>query len=257
VLLGYLEAARSPHYIKPILGGVALAAVATVITVLLMPTIFAILPVGREVLEAVVALVAVAVLFYVSFWLIARIEHNRWMEFVRARLWTAISVGSTASLVLVGFTAVYREGFETALFYQSLMTFGEGLGRYILLGVALALVALTGVAVVVFRVGRKLPVRTFMNVAVIMVMATSIAMLGNAVKTLQAADLITYRRTDGPRLPIFLAEATGVWPTVPSLVAQLLLATVYVLGALHMFVLKPWLAERHQVAPQHAATASV
>jgi len=257
VLLGYLEAARSPHYIKPILGGVALAAVATVITVLLMPTIFAILPVGREVLEAVVALVAVAVLFYVSFWLIARIEHNRWMEFVRARLWTAISVGSTASLVLVGFTAVYREGFETALFYQSLMTFGEGLGRYILLGVALALVALTGVAVVVFRVGRKLPVRTFMNVAVIMVMATSIAMLGNAVKTLQAADLITYRRTDGPRLPIFLAEATGVWPTVPSLVAQLLLVTVYVLGALHMFVLKPWLAERHQVAPQHAATASV
>ena len=137
VLLGYLEAARSPHYIKPILGGVALAAVATVITVLLMPTIFAILPVGREVLEAVVALVAVAVLFYVSFWLIARIEHNRWMEFVRARLWTAISVGSTASLVLVGFTAVYREGFETALFYQSLMTFGEGLGSYILLGVAL------------------------------------------------------------------------------------------------------------------------
>jgi len=137
------------------------------------------------------------------------------------------------------------------------MTFGEGLGRYILLGVALALVALTGVAVVVFRVGRKLPVRTFMNVAVIMVMATSIAMLGNAVKTLQAADLITYRRTDGPRLPIFLAEATGVWPTVPSLVAQLLLVTVYVLGALHMFVLKPWLAERHQVAPQHAATASV
>ena len=50
VLLGYLEAARSPHFIKPILGGVALAAVATVITVLLMPTIFAILPVGREVL---------------------------------------------------------------------------------------------------------------------------------------------------------------------------------------------------------------
>jgi len=255
VLLGYLEAARSPHYIKPILGGVALAAIATVITVLLMPTLFAILPVGREVLEAVVALLAVAVLFYVSFWLIARIEHNRWMEFVRARLWTAISVGSTASLVAVGFTAVYREGFETALFYQSLMTFGEGLGIYILLGVALAVVALAGVAIVVFRVGRKLPVRTFMNVAVVMVMVTSIAMLGNAVKTLQAADLITYRRTDGPRLPIFLAEATGVWPTVPSLVAQLLLATVYVLGALHMFVLKPRLANRQRVARPLQVTA--
>ncbi len=53
-----------------------------------------------------------------------------------------------------------------------------------------------------------------------MVMVTSIALLGNAVQTLQAADVITYRRTSGPRLPIFLAEATGIWPTVWSLLAQ-------------------------------------
>lgn len=250
VLLGYLEAARSPHFIKPILGGVALAAVATVITVLLMPTLFRVIPIGREVLEAVVALAAVAVLFYVSFWLIARIEHNRWMEFVRARLWSAISVGSTASLVAVGFTAVYREGFETALFYQSLLTFGDGLGGYILLGIGLAIVALTAVAIAVFRLGRKLPVRTFMNVAVAMVMATSVAFLGNAVKTLQAADVITYRRTSGPRLPIFLAEATGVWPTVPSLLAQAGLATIYLGGALYVFVVKLALGNRRR--PQHS-----
>jgi high-affinity iron transporter len=256
VLLGYLEAARSPHLIKPILGGVALAAVATVITVLLMPTIFRILPVGREVLEAVVALIAVAVLFYVSFWLIARIEHNRWMEFVRARLWSAISVGSTASLVAVGFTAVYREGFETALFYQSLLSFGEGLGRYILLGIGLALVALTAVALAVFRLGRKLPVRTFMNFAVAMVMVTSVAFLGNAVKTLQAADVITYRRTSGPRLPIFLAEATGIWPTVPSLVAQVALASIYVLGALYVFVVRPGIANHRGSRHRHRAAAA-
>ena len=244
VLLGYLEAAKSPQFIKPILLGVALAAVATVATVLLMPTIFALLPVGREVLEAITALTAVAVLFYVSFWLIARLEHRRWMEFVRARLWSAVSVGSTASLVAVGFTAVYREGFETALFYQSLLSFGEGLGGYILLGVGLALVALTGVAYLVFKAGRKLPVRTFMNTAVAMVMATSVAFLGNAVHTLQAADVITFRRTSGPRLPIFLAEATGVWPTWPSLLAQLGLATIYIGGAVYAFVIKPRLGAR-------------
>ncbi|MGD9996699.1 MAG: FTR1 family protein [Ilumatobacteraceae bacterium] len=244
VLLGYLEAARTPHYIKPILAGVGLAAVATVITVLLMPTLFSLLPVGREVLEAITALAAVAVLFYVSFWLIARLEHKRWMEFVRARLWSAISVGSTGSLVAVGFTAVYREGFETALFYQSLLSFGEGMGRYILLGVGLALVALTAVAWLVFKVGRKLPVRTFMNTAVAMVMATSVAFLGNAMNTLQAADVIAYRRTSGPRLPIFLAEATGIWPTVPSLVAQAALAAIYLLGAVYAFVVKPRRARR-------------
>ena len=244
VLLGYLEAARSPQYIRPILYGVVLAALATVATVLLMPTIFGLLPVGREVLEAIVALLAVAVLFYVSFWLIARLEHTKWMEFVRARLWSAVSVGSTASLMAVGFTAVYREGFETALFYQSLLTFGEGLGWYILLGIGLATIALAGVAYAVFKLGRKLPMRTFMNTAVILVMLTSIALLGNAVHTLQAADVITFRRTSGPRLPIFLAEATGIWPTVWSLLAQALLLTVYVFGAFYQFVVRPRLAAR-------------
>ena len=244
VLIGYLEAARSPQYIKPILGGVALAAVATVITVLIMPMLFRLLPVSREVLEAVVALLAVAVLFYVSFWLIARLEQKRWMEFVRARLWSAISVGSTASLVAVGFTAVYREGFETALFYQSLLTFGEGLGRYVLLGIGLAVAALAVVAHVVFALGRKLPVRKFMNTAVALVMATSVAFLGNALNTLQSADVLTYRRTTFPRLPIFLSEATGVWPTVPSLLGQAALTLVYLGGAAYAFVVKPLLARR-------------
>lgn len=253
VLVGYLEAARSPQYIKPILGGVALAAVATVITVLLMPMLFRLLPVSREVLEAVVALLAVAVLFYVSFWLIARLEQKRWMEFVRARLWSAISVGSTASLVAVGFTAVYREGFETALFYQSLLTFGEGLGRYVLLGIGLALAALAVVAHIVFALGRKLPVRKFMNTAVALVMATSVAFLGNALNTLQSADVLAYRRTTFPRLPIFLAEATGVWPTVPSLVGQAALTLVYLCGAAYVFVVKPVLARRPSRS-MHTAT---
>ena len=244
VLLGFLEAARSPHLMKPILVGVGLAGVATVATVAVLPTLFAILPVGREVLEAITALIAVAMLFYVSFWLIARLEHKRWMEFVRARLWSAISVGSTASLVGVGFTAVYREGFETALFYQSLLTFGTGLGRYIALGIGLALIALAGVAYVVFRLGRKLPIKTFMNTAVALVMLTSVAFLGNAMHTLQAADVLTFRRTSAPRLPIFLAEATGVWNTVPSLLAQAALSLVYIAGAVYVFVVKPRLARR-------------
>jgi high-affinity iron transporter len=239
-MLGYLEAAKSTRYVRPILVGVGLAAVATVLTVFLMPVLFSILPINREVLEAITALVAVAVLFYVSFWLIQRLEQKRWMEFVRARLWSAISIGSTASLIAVGFTAVYREGFETALFYQSILSFGSGLGGYILLGVALAVVALAIVAWLVFYAGRRLPVRTFMNIAVAMVMATSVAFLGNAMHTLQSADVITYHRLNGwPRLSIFLAEATGYWPTLPSVLAQIALTLIYAMGALYTFVVRP------------------
>ena len=78
-----------------------------------------------------------------------------------------MAVGSTASLVLVGFTAVYREGFETALFYQSLLSFGDGLGLWVLdradrrPGGAWA-----SCRVMIFRLGRRLPIRTFLSIAV-------------------------------------------------------------------------------------------
>jgi high-affinity iron transporter len=245
ILMGYLEAARSTQFIKPIMMGIALAGVATIATVFAMRWLFAVLPVGIEVVEAITALIAVAVLVYVSFWLVARLEHKRWMEFVRARLWSAVSLGSVASLVLVGFTAVYREGFETALFYQSLWSFGAGLGGYVLLGLGLGLLALTVVAWAIFRLGRRLPVRQFMNVAVALIMATSVAFLGNAVHSLQTADIVPYHVLVGwPRPPIYLSQATGYWPTVQTVVAQVALTMLYVGGALYAFVLRPYLARR-------------
>ncbi|MCU1399017.1 MAG: putative iron/lead transporter, partial [Acidimicrobiales bacterium] len=186
------------------------------------------------------ALVAVVMLFYVSFWLVARMEHKRWMEFVRARLWSAVSLGSTFSLVMVGFTAVYREGFETALFYQALWSFGAGLGVWVLAGLFAGLLALTAVAIVMFRLGRRVPVKRFMNIAVVCVMITSITFLGNAVHALQAGDLIAYHRLDSwPRMPIFLSQVTGYWTTLQSIVAQLVLSAIYIAGAVYVFVIKP------------------
>jgi len=240
VLLGYLEAAKATQYRRPILIGVALAVALTAVTVVALQTVFAHIGAGREVLEAVVSLIAVAMLFWVSFWLISRLDHKRWLEFVKARVWSAVAVGSTASLVLIGFTAVYREGFETALFYQSLLSFGTGLGGYIALGFGLGVVALTIVSYFIFRLGRRLPIRTFMSIAVVLVMLTSVAFLGNAIHELQSADLISYTPLPAwPRAPIFLAEATGYWPTVQTIVAQAVLLAVYVLGGLYVFVVKP------------------
>ncbi|HEY0519338.1 MAG TPA: FTR1 family protein [Ilumatobacteraceae bacterium] len=247
ILLGYLEAARSTAFIRPILIGIGLACVATILTVVVLRLVFQSLPFSIEVLEGITAMIAVAMLFYVSFWLVARMEHKRWMEFVRARLWSAVSIGSTFSLVMVGFTAVYREGFETALFYQALWSFGAGLGKWVLAGLFAGLVALTGLALVMFRLGRRVPIKRFMNIAVACVMLTSVTFLGNAVHALQAGDLIAYHRLDNwPRIPIFLSQVTGYWPTLQSIVAQIVLLAVYILGAVYAFVLRP---RRHRVTP--------
>jgi high-affinity iron transporter len=258
VLLGYLESAKATQFRKPIMIGVALGALATVMTVVALQTVFAAFPASRELLEAITAMIAVLVLFYVSFWLISRLEHKRWMEFLRSKVWKAVAVGSATSLVLVGFTAVYREGFETALFYQALLSFGSGLGVWVAVGLVAGLVALAIVSVFIFRLGRRLPVRTFLSIAVAMIMVTSVAFLGNAVSGLQSAAVIDYHRLDNwPRLPIFLSEALGYWPTRETIGAQVALTLVYLVGAFYMFVIRPR-RQRHraEVSPSSVATAA-
>jgi high-affinity iron transporter len=235
-LLGYLEAAKASHYRKPVIIGMGAAVAASVVMFFVLRVVLDTLPFGREVLEAVTAIVATVVLFYVSFWLIARLEQRRWLEFLRSRVWSAVSVGSTAALVMVGFTAVFREGFETSLMYQALVSFGTGLVGWILLGLGLGLAALTVVAYGIFKLGRKLPIKTFLSGAVVLLMATSVAFLGNAVRSLQEADVIGLTPLHGwPRAPIFLSQALGYWPSRETVLTQAALTLVYVAGAVYMF----------------------
>ncbi len=254
-LLGYLAASRNTAARRPVLAGVGAAGVATVLTFVLAATILRLAPIHRELLEAGTAFLAVGVLFYVSFWLISRLEHRRWMEFLKAKVWAAASTGSTLALAGVGFTAVYREGFETVLFYQALLGFARGLEGWIWLGTGVAAATLAGVGMAMFRAGRRIPVRKVLGTAVVMVMVLSVAFLGNAVRDLQEAAVIPVTLIPGlPRLPIFLAELTGYHPTVQTVVAQAVFAAVYLVGAAWMFVILPR-RKRAAAPPAHPAPA--
>lgn len=231
VLLGYLASTRNRRLTRPLLYGVGAAVAASAATYLVIDALLAVLPFGQEVLDAGVALLAVVVLFYVSFWLVARLDRRRWLEFLRSRAFSAASAGSVTGLMLVGFTSIYREGFETALFYAALTSFAAGLGGWVALGAGIAAAALAGVAFAVFRLGRRLPIGRFLAVAVALLMASSVAVLGDAVNALQNATVLTFTRLDGwPRLPIFLAQMTGYTPTLETVLAQASLAAVYLAG---------------------------
>jgi len=178
-------------------------------------------------------ILAVALLFGISFWLLRRIEHRHWMEFIRSRLWGATARGSALAVAAVGFTAVFREGIETVLFYQALLFYADRAVGYVAAGFAVGAVALAAVAWAILRLRRKLPIRTFMTAAVAMVMALSVAFIGKAVNQLQNLDWLpaTSLRDSLPRLPVALGgELTGVHPTVQSIGAQVALALVYVAG---------------------------
>jgi high-affinity iron transporter len=94
----------------------------------------------------------------------------------------------------------------------------------------------------IFKLGRRIPLKAFLSTAVVLLMATSVAFLGNAVRSLQEADVIALHRwPDWPRAPIFLSQSLGYWPSRETITAQMALITVYAVGALYMFVLRPQL----------------
>ncbi|MFQ5801996.1 MAG: FTR1 family protein [Candidatus Methylomirabilales bacterium] len=240
-ILGYLEASRNPAFKRPVYWGTGIAVVATLLTWLLASYVIRISPLGRELLEAITGLVAVAVLFYVSFWLISRLEHRRWMEFIRARVWEAMSTGSMMALTGIGFTVIYREGFETVLFYQALLFLGHGVWAWIVWGFLAGLVVLTILGVAVFRFGLRLPIKVMLGFSVTIMMVLSVTFLGNAFRELQEAGVLQVTSLLGtvPRLPRLVAELTGIHPTLETLGAQALLALVYLAGAVYTFGILP------------------
>jgi high-affinity iron transporter len=255
-ILGYLEASRNTQYRGAILKGVAGGVAATAVLFVVVTLFVQLAPVQRELLEAGTALVAVGVLFYVSFWLISRLEHRRWMEFVKAKVWVAATTGSTLALAGVGFTAVFREGFETVLFYQALVSFAQGLLPWVVSGALAGVVVLGGIGWVIFKAGRRIPVKAFLTTAVSLVMVLSVAFVGNAVRGFQEAALLPVNHLESlPDLPIFLSQLTGWYPTRETILAQAALTLIYVLGALWTFVVLPR-RQRRVAQPEPQAVAS-
>jgi high-affinity iron transporter len=251
VLLGALSAGRASNYRKPLAAGVGAAIVATGITWLLATLVLDIAPVQRELLEGVTAVAAVVVLFMVSFWIVARLDQRHWIEFMRARVAAAITAGSALAFAGLGFTAVYREGFETVLFYQALAIFAEGLTQWVVLGVVTAAVALGVVAYAILKLGTRLPLKPMLITGASILLLLSVAFAGNAVRSLQEGDWIAVTPIDAgwARLPFFVAELTGIHPTRQGIAVQAVLLATYVLGAVWVFGIAP---RRRRPAPEVA-----
>jgi len=245
ILLGSLAAGSASNYKRPLALGIGAALVATSVLFVLATLVIDVAPLSRELLEAGTALIAVVVLIGVSFWLLARREHRRRMEFMRARVASAMAAGTTAAFAGLGFTAVFREGFETVLFYQALALFAEGLILWVVLGAVMAAVALAGVAYAILKLGKQLPLRPMLVAGASVLLLLSVAFVGNAVLSLQEADYLAATPVAHPRLPVFLAELTGIHPTKQGLLIQGVMLGIYILGALYVFAWQP--ARRRRV----------
>ena len=240
-IITYLEASRNHKFKKYVHYGIGLAIGATAVTWVIASYIIEISGANRELIEAIAALSATAVLFYVSFWILNKIEHKRWMEFVKAKVFQASAAGGTSVFIMLSFFTVYREGFETVLFYQAMFSFAKYMEFYVGLGFILGIVSLLGIYFGFRKLGKRLPLRALFGLTMGIGAYLSIAFLGNAIREFQVLDYIPYTSMLGtiPRLDINVATMTGIYPTLETTVGQIVLLAVYLVASLYVLVLRP------------------
>jgi len=146
--------------------GAWLAVLASLLTWVLVELLFQVTPGQRGAIEGFTMLLAAVVLFYVSYWLLSKIEAAKWAAFVKTKVESALSSGSGMALSAVAFLAVYREGFETVLFYKALFLTGgpSGGAMPIVLGILLGSVVMVGIYIAISRFGLRLPLKPFFGV---------------------------------------------------------------------------------------------
>lgn len=240
-IVTYLEASRNSRFKPYVHYGVIGAIGATAATWFVASYIVEISGASRELIEAIAALSATAVLFYVSFWILNKIEHKKWMEFVKAKVWQATTTGSVMVFVMLSFFTVYREGFETVLFYQAMFGFAKYMEAWVGAGFVVGMGSLLLLYFVMRKLGKRLPLRVLFGLTMGVGAYLSIAFLGNAVRELQVLDIVPYTGMLGtiPRLDINMATMTGIYPTLETLVAQVVLLAVYMVASVYVLILRP------------------
>jgi high-affinity iron transporter len=142
---------------------------------------------------------------------------------------------------MLSFFTVYREGFETVLFYQALLSFAKYMEWYVVAGLISGFAMILGMAYIMRKVGKKLPLRLLFGVTMEVGAYMSIAFMGNAVRSLQEIGYVPTTPLFGiiPRLDINVSEMTGIHPTLETLVAQVILLGIYLAGSLYILVIQP------------------
>jgi high-affinity iron transporter len=217
--------------LRSIWTGTALGLVASAATAVVLQTVLRSMPASREIIEGATMLVAVAVLFSVSYWLISKVEAARWQQFIREKVSNALEHGGGSALAFVAFLAVYREGAETALFYQALFGEGTDAAGPIVLGIVAGGAALAIVFTLFYRFGVRIPLRPFFAVTSVVLYYMAFVFAGKGVRELQEGNLVSI--TPIPGFPSI--DAMGIYGTVETLLAQLLLVVLFVFALVKTF----------------------
>ncbi len=235
-LAAYLRKSGNEDKVKTIYAGAGIAVVASIITAVLLRTVIKLSGASMEALEGIVMLTATAVLFYVSYWLITKIEVGRWQNYIKSKIDGSLTQGKIYTLWFAAFLAVYREGAETILFYEALFSSAAGEVNAVLAGIGVGSLLLAVIFVVVRYGSIVIPVGPFFAITSTFLYYLAFVFAGKGIRELQEATMIDTTAIRGFPTIDFL----GIYPTYEGVMLQSLLIVALIIAIFYSFVYKPY-----------------
>jgi high-affinity iron transporter len=223
-MIAFLRKAERTEVLPYVHAGWVAALVAGVATWLAATTLISISGASRELTEGFGALFAAVVLVSVGIWMHGKSQAGAWQRYIKDKLDRALSRRSAWFLFLLSFVVVYREVFETILFFVAMWS--PGREAAILGGAASAVVVLGVIAWAMLRYSRKLPIGTFFRYSSILMAVLAVVLAGKGVAALQEAGLLGVTTLDWvPQIDLL-----GLYPTLQVVAAQALAVVALVVG---------------------------
>jgi high-affinity iron transporter len=242
------------QYRRPVMLGVGAAFVATVVTWFVMVAVVGSLPVSEDMLLAITGVAAVVVLLLVMNWFFHKVywtDHIKELNSKKKGLVQASESGGGTKywgFVALGFTAVYREGFEVVLFLQNLNIVAGG--KAVFLGVLFGLAGTVAVGFLTFYLHHKLPYKRMLVLTGVLLGMVLVVMVGGSARTLQALGALPTTPL-GVSFPDWWARWFEVVPTVETVLIQVI-AAIFVVGS--YYAAEWWSKEKRRRARSRPGT---
>jgi high-affinity iron transporter len=179
---------------------------------------------SRELTEGFGSVFAAVVLLSVGIWMHGKAQADQWQRYIRQKMAKALSGGSAWFLFGLAFIVVYREVFETILFYAALWS--QGNGGAILAGALSACVTLAVVAWAMLRYSRRLPIGKFFTYSSWLMAVLTVVLAGKGIAALQEAGIVSI----APLLWVPRISLVGLFPTMQTVAAQVLMIAALAVG---------------------------
>ena len=239
-LIAFLVKSRNRDKLKSIYTGVILGIIGSFLTAYIVHEVLHLSIASQELMEGWIMLFAVVVLFWVSYWLVSKIEAEKWQSYITKKMKTAVSTGSAFALGGVAFLSVYREGFETVLFYKALYFYAGDGTQGIVPGFLAGCVILAVVFYLINKAGVKVPIKWFFAFTSVFLYFMAFTFMGKGLHELQMGQALSMTPA------MFAPEISwlGMYPTWETVIGQGVLVLAYVFALVYTFGIKPEVQQR-------------